>query len=308
MKKISILIPCYNEEESLPSFYETLCPIVNSLSNFNWEFLFINDGSKDQTLQIIKQLKIKDSRISYINLSRNVGKEAAMLAGFDYASGDAVIILDADLQDPPNLIPEMIKYWEEGYDDVYAMRRNRGNESWLRRKLSLSFYKLLQGTTNIDILPNVGDFRLLDRTCIIALQQLREKERYTKGLFCWIGFKKKGIIFDRGNRISGRSSWNISSLFNLAIEGITSFTTMPLRIASATGFLVSLCAIIYMVYKLVSTIIWGDPVQGFPTLITIILFLGGIQLLAIGVIGEYLGKIFNETKNRPVYIVEDYVR
>lgn len=305
MKKITILIPCYNEEASLPFLYEALQNLMTECPNYEWELLFINDGSKDHTLQIIKQFRTQDKRVCYIELSRNFGKEAAMLAGFDYATGDCMVIIDADLQDPPTLIPEMIALWEQGYDDVYARRKNRGQESWLRKRLSLLFYNLLQRTTKIEILPNVGDFRLLDRRCIEALRQLRETERYTKGMFCWIGFKKKEITFDRDNRVAGNSSWKLSSLFDLAIEGITSFTTAPLRISTILGFIISVVAFLYMLFIIIKTFIYGDPVQGFPTLIITILFLGGIQLISIGIIGEYIGRIFNETKNRPVYVVKE---
>lgn len=268
--------------------------------------MFVNDGSKDNTINIIKDLREKDKRICYVDLSRNFGKENAMLAGFDYVTGHCMVIMDADLQDPPSLVPDMLKYWEEGYDDIYAKRKSRGNESWLRKKFSLLFYAILQKSTRFEVLKNVGDFRLLDRCCIEALKKLRETERYTKGMFCWIGYRKKEIIFDRGNRAAGKSNWSFISLFNLAIEGITSFTTTPLRFSTVLGFIISFFAFILMVFYLVKTIIWGDEIQGFPTLITVILFLGGIQLFSIGILGEYLGRIFNETKNRPVYIAREY--
>lgn len=306
MKKVSILIPCYNEEASLPILYPELKKLMDSQIDYEWEVLFVNDGSRDNTLTIIKELRNQDKRICYVDLSRNFGKENAMLAGFDYATGDCMVIMDADLQDPPSLIPEMLRYWEEGYDDVYAKRNNRGKESWLRKQFSLLFYAILQKSTRFEVLKNVGDFRLLDRCCIEALKKLRETERYTKGMFCWIGFKKKEIIFNRGDRAAGKSNWNFFSLFNLAIEGITSFTTTPLRFSTVLGFIISLFAFILMIFYLVKTIIWGDVIQGFPTLITVILFLGGIQLFSIGILGEYLGRIFNESKNRPVYLVREY--
>ena len=306
MKKITILIPCYNEEASLPALRDALISIIEQNSKYDWEILMINDGSKDNTLHVIKEFRKVDNRFAYINLSRNFGKEAAMLAGFDYAKGDCMVIMDADLQHPPKLIPEMLRYWEEGYEDVYAKRISRGSESWVRKNLSLMYYKILQQTTRVEILQNVGDFRLLDRKCIDVLKQLRETERYTKGMFCWIGFKKKEIMFQQGDRVAGKSSWNFFSLFNLAIEGITSFTTAPLRISTFIGFSVSLFTLFYMFYIATKTIIWGEPVQGFPTLMIIILFLGGVQLISVGIIGEYIGKIFNETKNRPVYIVKEY--
>ncbi|MBE6318627.1 MAG: glycosyltransferase family 2 protein [Bacteroidales bacterium] len=306
MKCISILIPTYNEEVSLPFLYEALISLMDNYTNYNWEILFINDGSTDSTLEIIKKLRTNDDRINYVNLSRNFGKESAMLAGFDYVTGDCAIIMDADLQHPPTVIPQMITYWEEGYEDVYAKRNSRGKESILRKKLSLIYYNLLQKSTRINVLQNVGDFRLLDRRCINALKQLRETQRYTKGLYCWIGYKKKEVIFNQANRTKGKSSFNLWSLLNLAIEGITSFTTAPLRMATIMGFLVSITAFLYLCYIIIKTIFVGEPVQGYPTLITVILFMGGVQLISLGIIGEYIGRIFNETKNRPVYIAESY--
>jgi glycosyltransferase involved in cell wall biosynthesis len=307
-KKISILVPCYNESASLPLFYNELkkIMILPELSQYEWEILLVNDGSKDETLNVMKSLRAADEIVSYIDLSRNFGKERAMLAGFDYVSGDCMIIMDADLQDPPSLIPEMVSWWEQGYDDIYAKRKSRGEESWLRKSFSLLFYKILQKSTKIEVLQNVGDFRLLDKSCIEALRQIRESERYTKGMFCWIGFRKKEILFDRGDRVAGKSAWNFWSLFSLAIEGITSFTTSPLRISSIFGFIVSILAFVYMAFFLVKTLIFGDPVQGFPTLITVILFLGGVQLIAIGILGEYIARIFNETKNRPTYLIREH--
>lgn len=306
MKRITILVPCYNEEQSLPLLYSELKKLMDSISKYEWEVLMINDGSKDNTINVIKELREKDKRICYVNLSRNFGKENAMLAGFDYATGDCMVIMDADLQHPPKVIPEMIDWWEKGNDDVYAKRSHRGKESWVRKRLSLFFYKLLQRTSRFDILQNVGDFRLIDRKCINALKEMREKERYTKGMFAWIGFKKKEILFEQQDRLAGESSWKFSSLLNLAIEGITSFTTAPLRISTVLGLIVSIIAFLYMIFVFLKTIFLGESVQGFPTLIMVILFLGGVQLLSIGIIGEYLGRIFNETKSRPVYLVQDY--
>lgn len=306
MKNISILVPCYNEEKSLPLFYPEVKKVIDSEHNYEWEILFVNDGSKDNTLSIIKALRAADNQISYVNLSRNFGKEKAMLAGFDYAIGDCVIIMDADLQDPPSLIPEMLRYWEQGFKDVYAKRKNRGRESWIRKKFSLLFYKILSHTTRFDVLQNVGDFRLLDRQCVEALKRIRETERYTKGLFCWIGYEKKEITFDRKDRIAGKSNWNFWSLFDLAIEGITSFTTAPLRIATIGGVFIALVAFFFMLYYIGKTLLYGDPVQGFTTLVSILLFMSGVILLAIGVLGEYVGRIFNETKNRPTYLASEY--
>lgn len=307
-KKITILVPCFNEEKSLPLFYLELNSELGAinLSMYDWEILFVNDGSKDDTLNIIRKMRASDDRICYVNLSRNFGKENAMLAGFDYATGDAVIIMDADLQDPPSLIPKMIELWEEGYQDIYAKRADRGKESWFRKKCSLLFYRILDYTTRFDILQNVGDFRLLDRRCINALKRLRENERYSKGLFCWIGYRKKEIVFNRGDRIAGKSSWSFWGLLNLAIEGITSFTTAPLRFATVSGFIIAFISFLYGLYFITKTLLFGEPVQGFTTIIVVVLFLGGIQLLAIGILGEYIGRIFTESKNRPVYIASEY--
>ena len=306
MKKISLLIPCYNEEKTLPMLYPELTKLMEKNNQYEWEVMFVNDGSLDGTMDELRRLREKDPRINYVDLSRNFGKEIAMLAGFDYVTGDYMIIIDADLQDPPALIPEMLKYWEEGYEDVYAKRKSRGKESWLRKRLSLMFYKLLQSSSRFDVLQNVGDFRLLDRCCINALRRMRESERYTKGMYSWIGFKKKEVEFDRGDRIAGKSSWNYRQLFSLAIDGITSFSNLPLRISTVIGCLVSLLAFIYMLFVYVKALVWGDPVRGYPSMVMLILFLGGIQLLSLGIIGEYIGRIYNETKNRPDYIVREF--
>lgn len=306
MKRISLLIPCYNEESSLPLLIPELKILMDNNDGYVWEVLFVNDGSKDSTLSILANLRAEDTRFNYVNLSRNFGKENAMLAGFDYVTGDCVVILDADLQDPPSLIPEMIGYWEQGFEDVYAKRINRGKESWLRKRLSLLFYAILQRSSRFDVLKNVGDFRLLDRCCIEALRELRENDRYTKGMFAWIGFNKKELLFDRGDRAAGSSSFNLGSLMNLAIDGITSFTTFPLRLSAITGVILSLCAFVYLIYFLTKTLIFGDPVQGFPTLIIVVLFLGGVEMLSLGILGEYIGHIYNETKRRPTYIAHDY--
>lgn len=305
MKKVTILIPCYNEEASLPILYEVLCNLMAENADYEWEVLMVNDGSRDNTINIIKELREKDKRICYVDLSRNFGKENAMLAGFDYASGDCMVIMDADLQHPPYVIPEMLKKWEEGYEDVYGSRLSRGKESCLRKNVSLIYYKLLQKATRYDILPNVGDFRLLDRKCINELKRLRETERYTKGMYAWIGFKKTSVNFETQDRVAGESNMNYGALIHLAMEGITSFTVAPLKWSIFIGLLASVAAFIFMVYILINTIIFGDPVAGYPTMMTVILFLGGVQLLSLGIIGEYLGKIFNETKGRPAYIARE---
>ena len=306
MKTVSLIIPAYNEQESLHTLYAHLCELMDAHKQYQWEVLFINDGSLDNTETIIDDFIKQDKRVATVVLSRNFGKEAAMLAGFDYVTGDCAIILDADLQHPISVIPQMLHYWEDGYDDVFARRKNRGDNSKLRKILSRTYYSLLQHTSDIDVLPDVGDFRLLDRKCIDTLKTLREQCRYTKGMYAWIGFKKKEIVCDQHERIAGTSKWNFFSLFNLAIEGVTSYSVTPLRISSILGFIISIVAFIYMLIIIAKTLIWGESVAGYPSLMCIILFLGGIQLLSLGIIGEYLGRVFNETKNRPTYIAREY--
>ena len=306
MKTVSVLVPCYNEELTLNPLYEELCLTVSSLQAYNWEFLFVDDGSKDKTLDILQGLHTSDPRVTYVSLSRNFGKEKALLAGFDYVKGDCMIIMDADLQHPPSVFHLLLQKWEEGYDDVYGRRLTRGKESWLRKSFSLLYYRLLQKSARVDVLPNVGDFRLLDKKCIQSLRQMREFGRYTKGMYSYIGFRKIGVDFETQERVAGESKMSIRSLVSLAVQGLLSFTVAPLRWATFLGLAVSLGAFAYMVFVLVKTLIVGDPVAGFPSLMIVLLFLGGVQLLSLGIIGEYLGKVFEEVKNRPVYIVQSY--
>lgn len=302
---ITIMIPAYNEEKVLPILFERLDNLASKNSNYNFEFLFINDGSKDKTMELIQKESEHNSKISYINLSRNFGKENAMLAGFDYAKGNAVVIIDADLQDPPELIPKMIKLWKEGYDDVYAKRESREGETWIKKKTSSWFYSILDKISHIEIQRDTGDFRLLDRQAIEALKTLRESNRYTKGMFSWVGFRKKEITYKRDPRAAGNTKWNYLKLFNLAIEGITSFTTAPLRIATYTGFFISIGAFFWIFYLLVRPLFGVPTGDGYSSMMSVILFLGGIQLLSIGILGEYIGRIFIESKNRPVYLIQD---
>ena len=306
MKTISILIPAYNEEPVLDKLFTRLANLANETKDYDFEFLFVNDGSKDQTLDFIKDYAATDSRVSYINLSRNFGKEIGMIAGLDHAVGDAVVIIDADLQDPPELIPEMIKLWEEGYDDVYAKRKTRDGESFFKKFTSKMYYKTLQSVTRIPIQEDTGDFRLLDRRVVEALKQFRESQRNTKAMFSWVGFHKKEILYDRDSRAAGETKWNYIKLVELAIDGITSFTTAPLRISTYAGIAVSGLTFIYMVYLVIRTIFFGVDLAGYPSMMAVILFLGGVQLLSLGIIGEYIGRIFNETKQRPLYLIEEY--
>ncbi len=306
MKKITIIIPAYNEQDSLPFLYERIEKLINSIENYEFEILFVNDGSKDKTIELIKEYRKKDSRISYVDFSRNFGKEIAMIAGLDYAKGDAVIFMDADLQDPPELIPEMIKYWEEGYDDVYAQRKSRKGETFLKKFTSKMYYKVLQTLTNVEIQKDTGDFRLLDRRCVNALKKLRESQRCSKSMFSWIGYNKKAIFYDRDPRIAGQTKWNYRKLINLAIDGITSFTTSPLRISTYIAIPTFMALFIYFIYVIAKCIVTGVVIQAFQATILLILFFSGIQILLFGIVGEYLGRIFNETKNRPLYLIKEY--
>ena len=306
MKKISIIVPAYNEEESLPFLYERLTKLIDSINDYEFEVLFINDGSKDKTLEIIKHLRRKDQRFCYVNLSRNFGKEIAMMAGMDYAKGDAVIFIDADLQDPPELIPELIKHWEEGYDDVYAKRKSRKGESFLKKFTSKLYYKVLQKMSRVEIQADTGDFRLLDRRCVNALRKLRESQRCSKSMFSWIGYKKKEVLFDRDPRVAGRTKWNYKKLVDLAIDGITSFTTSPLRLSTYVAIPTFILLAGYFLYVIAKCIILKVAIQAYQAIILLILFFSGIQILLFGIMGEYLGRIFNETKNRPLYLVDEY--
>lgn len=305
-KHIVILVPVYNEGDVLVEFYKRMKAALSKLSAYNIELLFVNDGSRDNSLDIIKTFRANDKKVSYINLSRNYGKELAMAAGFDHAHGDAIIIIDADLQDPPELIPEMIVKWEQGYDDVYAQRTSRKGEGFVKKLTSFLFYRFLALLAHIEIQKDTGDFRLLSRKALDALVSFRESERYTKGLFSLIGFKKISIMYERDPRYAGKTKWNYLKLFGLAIEGITSFSILPLRISTLFGTLLAFLALVYMVVIILKTLIYGEPVQGYPSLVSIVLFLGGVQLMSLGVIGEYIGRTFIETKRRPLYFVQEY--
>ena len=306
MKKISIIIPTYNEEESLPFLKEKLDKIMNEMGNYEFEILFVNDGSKDKSLEIIKGYRNEDERYCYLDFSRNFGQEVALAAGLDYVTGDCAIFMDADLQDPPELIPEMVKYWEEGYDDVYARRKKRTGESFLKKFTSKMYYRVLQEMTNVEIQKDTGDFRLLDRRCVNALKKLRETQRCSKSMFSWIGYKKKEVLFERPPRVAGKTKWNYFKLIDLAISGITSFTTSPLKLATYVAVPTFLMLGIYFIYVIAKCIVTNTFIQAFQAIILLILFFSGVQILLFGIVGEYLGRIFKETKNRPLYFVNEY--
>lgn len=306
MKKISVVIPAYNEQESLPMLYERIEKLMEQMEEYEFEILFVNDGSKDKTIELIKEMRKKDNRICYVDFSRNFGKEIAMIAGLDYATGDCVVFMDADLQDPPELIKELVKYWEQGYDDVYAKRKSRKGETWLKKFTSKMYYKVLQKLTKIEIQRDTGDFRLLDRRCVNALKKLRETQRNTKSMFSWIGYNKKEVLYDRDPRIAGKTKWNYIKLIDLAIDGITSFTTSPLRLSTFIAIPTFLVLLGYLIYVIAKSIIIHEAIQAFQAIILLILFFSGIQILLFGIMGEYLGRIFNESKHRPLYLVNEY--
>ncbi len=305
-RKILISIPAYNEEENIFPLYDKLMVSLKKKENqIDFEILFINDGSKDNTVDTILKLMETTENVSLLNLSRNYGKEIAMSAGFDYSNHDAVITIDADLQHPPEIILEMINLWDQGYEDVYAKRNKRKGESWFKKSTSRWFYKILEGLSNTPVFPDAGDYRLLDKKVVDALKQLRETQRYTKGLYSWVGFKKVAIEFDAEERLHGETKWKFTALMRLAIEGITSYTTAPLKISMYFGFFISFMTFIYMLYVLIKTLIFGADTSGFPSLMIVMLFLGGCQLISIGILGEYLGRIFLETKKRPLYFIDN---
>lgn len=307
VKLLTIMIPLFNEEECINELYIQLDKVSNSLT-CSCEFLFINDGSTDQTLELIKKIQHSDSRIAIVDLSRNYGKEIAMTAGLDYMKGDTLVIIDADLQDNPELLPLMVKEIENGYDDVYAQRTSRKGESWLKKTTSFLFYRLLAMMSSVPIQKDTGDFRMLSFKAIQALRQLGENERNMKGLFSFIGFKKKPIYYVRDERIAGKTKWNYFKLINLAIRGIIAFSIKPLRIISITGFVISLASFAFLIKIVIKAVFYGDPVAGYPSMMSAILLLGGLQLLSIGVLGEYLGIVFSETKKRPIYFINDYFK
>lgn len=303
---ISIVVPAFNEEKVLEAFHERTSDVIKSIP-VDAEIIYVNDGSTDETLTVMKTLKDTDSRVAIVDLSRNYGKEIALSAGLDYAQGDAVIVIDADLQDPPELIPDLIKHWLEGYDAVYAKRVSRDGESILKKLTAHAFYRLIRKVSRTKIPEDTGDFRLLSRRAVDSLRQFREHHRFMKGLFTWIGYPQKAVPYQRDARFAGNTKWNYWRLWNLAIEGITSFTIGPLRVASYFGLFTAMMAFLYAAFVIYKTLVYGEPVRGFPTLMVVILFLGGVQLIALGVIGEYIGRIFNETKQRPLYLVNSFV-
>jgi glycosyltransferase involved in cell wall biosynthesis len=303
---LSIIVPVYNEDDVLEEFHERLGATLACLG-LSSEIIYVNDGSSDRSIDLMRQLHRTDDRVALINLSRNFGKEVAVTAGLDHASGEAVVVIDADLQDPPEVIPLLIAKWREGYDMVYATRRARYGETWLKRATANLFYRLIHNVGDIPIPKNTGDFRLLNRRCVDALARCRERRRFMKGLFAWVGFKHASVEYDRDPRFSGETKWNYWRLWNFALEGITSCTIVPLKLATYLGLGTAFTAMIYAAYIFSRTLFLGREVAGYASLMVTMLFVAGVQLIAIGIIGEYVGRIFVESKGRPLYLLDDYV-
>ncbi|MDD5249059.1 MAG: glycosyltransferase family 2 protein [Rhodocyclaceae bacterium] len=302
---LSVVVPVYNEEAVLPEFHARLGAVLDRLP-LRSEVLYVNDGSGDRTQALVDRLCQADARVASVELSRNFGKEIAMTCGLDHAQGDVVVIIDADLQDPPELIARLVQEWQAGFDVVYARRTERRGETWLKRATAAMFYRVIQRVSQVNIPRNTGDFRLMSRRAVAALLQLREKHRFMKGLFAWVGFPQQAVDYCREPRFAGKSKFNFWRLWNFALEGLTSFTIGPLKIATYVGLLTAMLAFCYGAVIIARTLLYGDPVRGYPTVMVTILFLGGIQLMFIGVIGEYLGRTYDETKHRPLYLVQGY--
>ncbi|MBD8554663.1 glycosyltransferase family 2 protein [Rhizobium sp. CFBP 8762] len=302
-KLLSVLVPMYNEAEVISIFVDTLRPILDGLP-VDWEIICVNDGSTDNTLKIVREMSAIDDRIKVLNLSRNFGKESALTAALDHARGDAVIPIDADLQDPPQIIPQMVDLWLAGVDVVNAVRSNRDTDTRIKRLTARYFYVLMNAISNIDVPQNVGDFRLISRRVLDVLNSMRERRRFMKGLFSWVGFSSANVFYERQGRAAGKTKWNYWRLWNFAIEGITSFSTFPLKIATYCGFMLAFISLTYAINLTANTLIVGTDVKGYPSIMTAVLFFGGVNLMFIGIVGEYVGRIYEEVKQRPIYILE----
>jgi len=302
----SVVVPVFNEAEGLREFHRRLSGVMEQLGT--WEVIYVNDGSTDASLAILSALHGGDPNVAFINLARNFGKEVAMTAGLDHAAGEAVVVIDADLQDPPEVIEALAAEWRAGHDVVYAQRRARDGETWLKTASATAFYRIMERVGHVRLPRDTGDFRLMSRRVVEAVVSLREHHRFMKGLFAWVGFPSKAVLYDRAPRHAGTSKWNYWRLWNLALEGVTSFTMAPLRLATYVGLAVSVLALVYGMVVVTRALLFGNDVAGYPSLLTVILFLGGVQIMTLGVIGEYLGRVFNETKQRPLYFVERFMR
>ena len=305
-KLLSVVVPCYNEEKALPFFYEEICKVVKEIKNLDYELIFIDDGSTDNTLNIIKAYSKLNKKSKYISFSRNFGKEAAMIAGLEHSKGDYVTLMDADLQDPPSLLPKMYEILlKEDYDVVGTRRVTRKGEPKIRSFFSRMFYRIINKMSRIEMVDGARDFRLMKRKVVDAIISMKEYNRYSKGIFSFVGFKTKWLEYENVKRVAGKTKWSFWKLFKYAIEGIVGFSTFPLVLSALIGLLFCLLAFIMIIVIIVKTIIFGDPVSGWPSTICIIFFIGGVQLFVMGIIGEYLAKIYLETKNRPIYIIRE---
>jgi glycosyltransferase involved in cell wall biosynthesis len=302
-KKLSLLVPMYNEADVIAPFFERVRPILEELG-LDWEIVCVNDGSKDHTLELLWQWNERDNRIKVINLSRNFGKERALVAALDHAGGDAVIPIDADLQDPPELISRMVELWQQGFDVVNAVRSSRKGDSIVKRATARFFYRIINYMSETEIPRDAGDYRLLSRRVCDVLRSMRETHRFMKGLSVWAGYPTTTVYFERGPRSGGISKWNYWRLWNYALEGIISFSTVPLKMASYLGLITATLSLIYATFLVIRTLIFGEPVKGYPSLMTAILFIGGVQLIFIGIIGEYIARIHDEVKGRPIYVID----
>lgn len=306
MKVLSVIVPCFNEEKSILAFYKEFLQVFKDISNLKYELIFIDDGSRDNTLSIIKDLSLKDENIKYISFSRNFGKEAAIYAGLENSKGDYVVLMDADLQDPPSLLPQMLDIIKTGEYDIVATRRvSRKGEPVIRSFCARLFYKLMNIFTNLNLVDGARDYRLMTRIVVDSILQVTEYNRFSKGIFGWIGFETKWLEYENIERLNGETSWSFWSLFRYSIEGIIGFSTIPLSISIFFGILISVLALIFLLYIFIQTLMFGNSVQGWASTVCIILFLGGIQLFSIGILGKYLEKVYLETKNRPIYLVKD---
>ena len=306
MEKISIIVPCYNEEEAMPLFYDEICKTASSFDKVDFEFVFVNDGSRDRTLEVARDLAKKDKRVRYISFSRNFGKEAAMLAGLEYSQGDYVAIMDADLQDPPSMLHEMydgIK--NEGYDCVATRRVSRKGEPPIRSFFAKCYYRLINKISNTEIVDGARDYRLMSRQMVDSILSLKEYNRFSKGIFSWVGYNTKWLEYKNVERVAGTTKWSFWKLFLYSLESIVAFSTVPLAISSIIGIMFFLISMIMIAFIIVRTLTFGDPVAGWPSLVCIIFFVSGVQLFGIGVIGQYLSKLYLEVKGRPVYIVKE---
>jgi glycosyltransferase involved in cell wall biosynthesis len=302
LPSISVVAPAYNEQEVLVEFHRRVTAVLTALG-CDYEIVLVNDGSRDNTLALMHVLHARDPHVTVVDLSRNFGKEIALSAGLDHTKGEVVVVLDSDLQDPPELIPQMLAIWREGYDVVYGMRTVRDGETWLKKTTASYFYRLIKQVSRVDIPKDTGDFRLMSRRAVAALCKLREEHRFMKGLFAWIGFPAKALPYRRDPRAAGQTKWNYWKLWNFAIEGITSFTVAPLKVSTYLGLFVAVSALVYAVFVIWKALVYSDPVRGYPSLMAVILFLGGVQLISVGLLGEYVGRIFNEVKRRPLYLI-----